>query len=510
VDVEKTTNGIISRRELHLSKEALLERKACHLTKRFMKMAQEREQEKLKSQAEHSKKLYEQTVQRAQHASQAQKVLEQMVHEQRGQILELMRDKGRQRQDEERLAREERAERERWVQARMIYDQMESERRSKQKEEREREVQEKIKEKGQRYEEAAKLIEEEKKAQQKMKVEREEKKAEEAEKRRRARALEARAQSGVRTERLEQADTRRQQLAEEAQKSAREAIQKREQKVRELKQKADRELEERKRRYVGKLTDVRSRSEGSQQGRQLERPPAQEDVVRQSSGVVEEPGSPKHQEVKASPQPSIYYYCTPRVGQDLVNANVRVQKEYVRRRNELAREEHEMFSRKQFKNLAEAAKTMGDKYEGGYTRKLRSLHRMYIDPKPREDRSTSASPRDGAAASGSKSTPRPPLDRRTASCALCDREVPLESLEGRALRTVVERFRQQMPCLPREGRWARERGALLVGNDHVKKVGSIGEATCSTSKSERPPESLYDYEVRICTSCWHYIRVANT
>lgn len=527
VDVEKTTNGILSRRELHLSKEALLERHACHLTKRFMKMSEEYQQEKLKAEAAQSHMQHEQINQKAQQASESQDLLDNMVREQRQQIQAMIREKAHKREAEERQARDERLEREKWVQARKIHDEMEYERRRAAREDTAEEVREKLKEKSLKHEEAVKVLDEEKKTALQMRIEREEKKAEEAEKRRRQRAVQARAQTSNRTEKREQADQRRQQLAEEAMKSAREAKERREQKVRELKQRADHELEERNKRFIGKLMDDR-RPEGSLQGdstrsRQAEKPPNQEEPGRQGDRerqgdrpAGEDDGSKSPREAKGVPNPSIYYYCTPRVGKELIDANVRVQKEYVRRCHDLEKDKHDMLTHKQFKSLAETAKTLGDKFEGGYTRKMRSLHRMYINPKTREDKSpaASASPRGGASSStaSAQPTPRKPLSLKLKPCGLCDREYPVESLEGSALRRTVEKFRQQMPCLPRDGRWAEGRGAFGPSNDNMKKVHSMSEGdgltTSQNSKSERPGESLYDYEVRLCTACWNFIRIA--
>jgi len=521
VKVEKTTNSIINRREQHLSKEALLERHAHYLTRRFMKMGEDMQQEKLTKQAEQSRIHYERSMQRAKDSYEAQTLLEQMVRDQRSQIFELMQVKEQERQEKEKSAREERAEREKWVQARALSERIDLERRQKGKEDKTKEIQEKLQEKSHRHVEAAHAVEQEKKDQLRIRLEKEEKKATEAEKRRRERAAQARAEAAARNnDKAEQAVQRRQQLTEEVVKSAREASQRREQKVRENREKHLQELEERQRRFIEKATGERPRlddsEEGDAAGQQQPDRSSQPDVVRQGSGGGEEQEeAPKPKEVKAAPRPSIYYYCTPRVGKELVEANLRVQREYVRKCTDLEKDKYDMMTHKKFKSLADAAKTMGDKFEGGYTRKMRSLHKMYIDPKPRENAAASpqSSPRGDATGSTAAAQPshRQPGTQRYQRCGLCERELPLASLEGKALRGNVEKFRQQMPNVAGSGRWATARSGLSASNNTMERASSLSESkNTDVSRAERPGDTLYDYEVRLCTSCWHLMRVAIT
>jgi len=400
------------------------------------------------------------------------------------------------------------------VQARTLYQQMDLERRLKQRENQDHKLQEELDKRSQAHEVATKKADLEKRDKMRERLEREQKRASEAESRRRERGAKARAEAIKNGEKLEQAEQRRQQKTEEALKSARETARRRDQMFRGQKQKADQELEERREKLIEKVLADRQRTgavhEAETARRASERPSLQDELSRSRSSLMGDQGDEKTKDSKA-PQPSIYYYCTPRVGKELGDANMRVQKEYVRRLHDLEQDKRLMLTNKKFKELAETAKTMGDKFEGGYTRKLRSLHKMYLDTRQKsQSQPPSGEHLEGSSSSSSQASPRQPPSQRLQRCALCERELPLESLEGRALRKMVERFREQMPALTGEGRWARSRGGVLMGKATLERVTALPEfAACSEANGERTSEDVYDYEVRTCMACWHYMRVRN-
>ncbi|CAK8986791.1 Uncharacterized protein SCF082_LOCUS700 [Durusdinium trenchii] len=131
LDVEKTYNQIVAKREAKLSRDALLERQATQLTKYFIRARQRELKDTVEKQAEQSRKHYERNLQKTKDAGEAAAAVAQMVQEEKIIISAHMAEKGRERMAQELRVKSERQEREKWQQARILYERFQAEERSK-------------------------------------------------------------------------------------------------------------------------------------------------------------------------------------------------------------------------------------------------------------------------------------------------------------------------------------------------------------------------------------------
>ncbi|CAJ1435664.1 unnamed protein product [Effrenium voratum] len=138
IDVEKTYNQILAKRQAKLSRDALVERQATQLTKYFIRARQREVQDTIANQAEQSRKHYERNLQKTRDAGAAAAAVTQMVQEEKVIISTHMAEKGRERMAEELRAKSERQEREKWQQARVLYERFQAEERAKSRQEQEK------------------------------------------------------------------------------------------------------------------------------------------------------------------------------------------------------------------------------------------------------------------------------------------------------------------------------------------------------------------------------------
>lgn len=115
MEVEKTYELILKKKEEQLSRDALLERQATQLTKYFIRARQRELKDTVEKQVEQSRKHYERNLQKV----QEEKVI----------ISAHMAEKGKERLAEEHRVKSERREREKWQQARILYERFQAEER---------------------------------------------------------------------------------------------------------------------------------------------------------------------------------------------------------------------------------------------------------------------------------------------------------------------------------------------------------------------------------------------
>jgi hypothetical protein len=198
--------------------------------------------------------------------------------------------------------------------------------------------------------------------------------------------------------------------------------------------------------------------------------------------------------------------------QEHIEATMRAHKDYIRRLEEIREADRKMMVTKKFKSVADAALSQEDKISDVCSTRMRSLHNMYIG-KGLKDSSTMSS------ASGA-STARTPRRERNHSCGLCEREFPLEHLVGSALQRNLMRLRNTVPDsrLPPAARGKKP----MIGAEESPRQALVRSSTMNLLVEERPSpiiptvstkvspgDSLYDHEVPLCPSCYHFVRCVN-
>jgi len=550
IKVENWSQEMLNRQEMRLAKEALLESHASRFNKHFIGAAEDFEEAKLSKMSEQSRITYDTMMERHQYRMQAENILGKMVRRDRRVIFDLMRDQAEQRTKEETSATQTHAERERWLLARQIYEHMENDKRQRKREDSSKQMEDKTCEKAKKAEEETKRASDERTEQVSKNAAKQRGLAEKA-KNRRLEASKAMAEerlasvngSTMQQKKVEEAEKRRQLHQEEVTHAAHAAAQRRDLKLSKTREMDEYEFEERQQYHVDKnLTLERTKeaeqrrcrrredsrnTDAAQRQQEEQSPPPAARGGATGGDAGEEAQKVKPKETKGPKPPSVFYYCGPETNKQLQGAHARAKRDYVQKAHQLDESREGMLLHGRFKELAESARNLGDRYEGGYTRRLRSVRNSLI----RADKLAGAAGTAGASTSVSdtladssmQSASRAPPAMRWQSCALCDREFPGESLEGRAKRSAVLRARQQFTASKGNRRVHSARAALRHtpagaslsmplpaspgASASMDPVTAIGCGSATAEAPTRGPITLYDYEVWLCTACWHHMRL---
>mmetsp|Transcript_12437 Transcript_12437/g.29641 ORF Transcript_12437/g.29641 Transcript_12437/m.29641 type:complete len:537 (+) Transcript_12437:81-1691(+) len=525
IDVEKTYKTILAKREAKLSREALAEREATQLTKYFIRARRRELKETLEQQAKQSRRHYERNLQKVKDAGEAALAMAQMVQEEKVIISNHMAEKGRERQAEELRAKAERDERAKWQQARMLYERFQAEDRARLRQVREQEKMEKIQDSHRKHdhqlrEHQVEKAEGLKNAQQKrltdaLKVKDSKQKLLHSDRQ------DARKTANTVQRKMREAEERRTALhkevthakreqmevvLEKVDRAERERQQRRQAKHEEILQKAL-ELEIRLAERAREKEGDKESSEGEpsprrqgERGKALPRGSSKESKALDDSKSQQE----KKEETSAEKDEASEKACPPICydSKELIHANNRVHKDYVRRCANLNQAGIDMLTKKQFKALADAASSKEPGQDDPYCFRMRSLHNHYI----KEGKGKPTSPIRSAR------TPR----RKVPTCGLCERHFPLESLVGSASQRMLQRLKQ-----------TESRGELLV--DVLKSNSQVPGAVASPASptmSERaadgggvqtkaedrmlPGVRLYDAGLPLCAACYHRVRICSS
>jgi len=570
VDAQKTYKQIIDFKEAWLAKEALQEHRAAQLTKRFLKMREEDEREKLVREAERAQKEYNRSMMRLREMSEAEELLEQMAREEKSQIFQLMRDKGRQRAEEAAQDEANRQERQKWLRARQFHEQDVAEKRQEQLEKAQQEKMQTIEERRSRHQSILQEVESQRAEASKAELERRQAEAEKALARKTAAEKEMRKErlQKARSEqqRQQEAERRRQENAENVSRAVREASEKRRRKVQEAHQQLEAEFHAKHERLRAETQEAVSSKGSRDRALQADRLPVK---VSTESSVPEASARREQSHVQESPRKSerqapATSSALTSWSKELIAANDTAKKEYVQKSAELRQASFHMLTKKKFKSLAAAARRADDSTDIGATR-MRSLHNMYINKKP-------TSPRQSSAARGSisavESLPRP---LRKQQCALCEREFPADRLDNKVMQKTVQKLKlagkgskapperssgppksarasliaaqaqdpppsgggassstgpsgsaglppPAVPAAPTDraqGSQAPAAAAAAAPASSAAPASGAAEAQAPSVPEPRPSargkaSQLYDFEVPVCLACYHFIRVAST
>eukprot|EP00930_Biecheleria_cincta_P024340 TRINITY_DN17431_c0_g1_i1.p1 TRINITY_DN17431_c0_g1~~TRINITY_DN17431_c0_g1_i1.p1 ORF type:complete len:573 (-),score=185.69 TRINITY_DN17431_c0_g1_i1:72-1790(-) len=557
INVEKTYNQILAKREAKISKDALVERRACQLTKHFLRSRERDAKAQLEEQAKQSKVSYERSMQKSRDAAEAEAAAQIMVREERALISEHMREMGRQRKEAEIKAKEEKDEREKWKYARVLYERFQAEERAKTLQDREREMTEKLEERAQKLEERLKEAKdlEEKKLQEKTeKLVAEQNKAAE---RKKKQLLEARQAVKTETERvdrkLREAEQRRNDQMKKMADAHRQQMEVVNQKVAECEERREKLREERHQRILEKAEQYQLRTRHSRLATEEEAEDESGDGSRDGhdgpnkAGKLKRGMLPKHAQTqmdlqqtgtsenkdkdKEKKQEDGHHPASPRISYDskeLVDANNRAQKEYLRKVTDQQQANYVAFSRKKFKTLADDALIKQDSIDDPCFVRMRSLHSTYIEKSKGKG---SSDPPGDAKQPGAAASPPQPASARTRRevkeksrlCGFCEREFPPESLVGSAKRRILERLKSRNPGDSRRlldplGPAGAIQGsgppgqaapvaAGLPDRPAEAAAGGAGASQAGLDHKPSPGLGLYDYEVPLCASCNHKVTV---
>lgn len=494
-------------REERLCKEAQLERQAAKLTRGLLRRRERELEERLREDAERSRAQHELILRRKAEEAHEKEAEGAVAKELSKQIYSLMREKTRERSEEEQRKQAALAESKRWVQARSIAERMHLEERLHKRDQL-------TKDKGEKWQEMLARNAEAKEEQDALDRE------EMAARQEREKVAKEKAQKSRETQRKEQIDRMREvrkDLAKKQHEVEERKRQKHEERCQGFTEKSQKwqekranhqraevaETEARNARILGrKAASARDAGHAvAAESMPLEAfsaGPASESTPRGAAaggggasraGGATRAGSeaaarPAHGEEENEPAKEKPATATPYWSLELGQAHTRIKKEYVQRVHDVEAAKEKAFLTKKFKSLAENAKD-----DDEASKRLESLEKVFFSKTPRENKAAAAA---AAAADRAASTypTGSPSARRVKQCGLCGREFLAEGLPGSASRRAVERVKACAPV-------ATPRGA-----------GAAGAAAPSALAAARSQAAKYYEEpVRLCESCWHKVRI---
>lgn len=503
LDASRTYNQIISFQEARLARDALREKRALALTKRFLREREQDEQGKLEDLAEKSKQEYVSITERCKALEEAAGWQRRIKMEEMGTVFGSMQEKSQLREEEHLQAEAELQERHMWMQARKSYEAIQAQKRQEQHELALIEKKLEAKNREEQRTDAVKALQQEKEA---TKAERDKRRAEEAD---RAAAARIKVCSEQRKAILEQmkaeaakqadAEKRRQERQESIAQANKEAGERRAQRIAEAKRRREQQREDASQKCLAKIRQAEAIAQEKEEN--AYRPQYQRGIsveISPQHSKREETRQRKADEVLKNfmeKEQANNFQPVTCWSPDVVNASASAGKEYVQRRADLEQASHHMLAAKAFKTLADVAKStepsdVGKGLLAGLkeeicTTRMRSLHNMFIAKTPREEPSSTsvmASQTSGLSSGESSARRMPPSQ----PCALCERTFPVQNLSGRFFRKVVDKYKREQAQTGSSGPSAETGGSMSAGSQ------------------ER--SGLYDHEVRLCGSCACLIR----
>lgn len=541
-DPQRTYAKVLARREAQLAKEAITERRCVQITKRFLKDQEDATQEHLDHLKAASQKNHERMLDQVKTGEEAQKMLREELRLEKDQIRALMKEKALEREAKEQKENDEVARRYELMQKRVCYEGIESENRRKKVDEAAKERSDKAQERKKKNE--MHHEEETQRRQEELSVvaAKVKKNADGASDRKRQEDAAKRRKAGEDVSdwqtKLKHADEKKRNMSEDLVRRGQEAQAKRDRKVAELRAKEESEQQERHMKVKDRASSLHQRGAGrygvfgdedncssatdARPGTE-ETPAARRTIVNPAEHAVAgrlaasnlvaatTPPSPRHGAARTKVEEKTFTYVpslsaalepTP-WKEELTRASrhTSVQKEYVTSSDAMEDAKRRMLTRKTYKSLAEGAKESSD--GDLQTRRLRFVHtQLSRSARAKESGEKAASV---PASARTQRTPRRALGRMQ-PCALCDKEFPVELLEGSAFAKTVDKLRQRSPHAARRPQLRPER------KSDAPPGGGAGPAAATelpTPRGDRE-EKLYDHRVKLCSTCLAFVRVVSS
>mmetsp|Transcript_5196 Transcript_5196/g.8822 ORF Transcript_5196/g.8822 Transcript_5196/m.8822 type:complete len:524 (+) Transcript_5196:24-1595(+) len=520
MEVEKTYELILKKKEEQLSRDALLERQATQLTKYFIRARQRELKDTVEKQVEQSRKHYERNLQKTRAAGEAAAAVAQMVREEKVIISTHMAEKGKERLAEEHKVKSERREREKWQQARILYERFQAEERVRLRQAVEKQRLQKLQESVAKHEGNIKDHRQNEAEEIKARRENNAKRAQLVHGSRREmqkiRQKDAKQTIGVRQRKMEAAEHRRQDLHLKVQEACREQMETVWQKVDVAERKKEEKRQERHQIIIDKAIALQERlaklrgetsseKEDESSGEGHEQSPRKQAGARGSTKEShphdsKAPTEKKEEVVEEVLQGGSSQQIISYDSKELIVANSKAHKDYVQRCGRIQQAGFEMQTKKHFKVLADAA--VVDENNDPPVARMRSLHAKHIMEGPkRRQRMQEAK----ASGSSSARTPR----QMVPTCGLCQRHFPLKNLIGSALNKTLQKVKEELKGSESELCSTPQASAAVVPTSPTASDRPDAQASKAEDKI-LPGVRLYDTEIPLCAACYHRVRICSS
>jgi len=504
-DPHQTYSKLVEKRQLDLAKNALYEKQALQLTKRFMNQKEEMDRAKEDKKAELEHRLYEQTMKKVQEKEAAEQLLAKMVKEEKSQITAMMKEKDEknmQLEEEKKAVEDQRL----WfIQGRKKYDRLQAEARHARADEDTDKLKAKIAERDKQH---AELVEEKKKEEDGAfkellkKREAANAKVEETRKKAEIEQLKQKKDAHAQAEEKQKAAELRRKQAHDRHMAA--CKERKEQGMERLHDRQG-ELQEEKEALHMKLIEKQDTMDQRWEDLQNELQDQRDEKAQRRTESRYSKWMSRIENDKARAEALAHKiedkHCKPVLSvlsstQSALNdENVKAQKEYVRLRNEIERQELKMRTKKKFKDITEKAENLdeggGDpKCTPSRVSRMRALFNMYFAEKQ--------APKDSINYDKlSVQKKQKVFGIRKLRCGLCEMDYISDNLPGVATRATIQKLRKGWMSKTDDPQLRGSTGGDL---DAIPEGESGGGAPSSAM--------LYD-KVRLCAFCFQFVKQHN-
>eukprot|EP00746_Dinoflagellata_sp_MGD_P152252 gnl/MRDRNA2_/MRDRNA2_83537_c0_seq2.p1 gnl/MRDRNA2_/MRDRNA2_83537_c0~~gnl/MRDRNA2_/MRDRNA2_83537_c0_seq2.p1 ORF type:complete len:532 (-),score=182.14 gnl/MRDRNA2_/MRDRNA2_83537_c0_seq2:98-1693(-) len=500
-DPHQTYSKLVEKRQLDLAKNALYEKQALQLTKRFMNQKEEHEREQREKQLELEHRLYEKSMKKVQESIAAEQLLEKMAREEKSQITAMMREKDEKKAQMEEEKKQQEDQRLWFIHGRKKFEKVQAEAREKAGEEKLEELKKQIAAREEKHAEFVKESKAETDGAFKELVKKREAAMLKVDERRKAADVEATKQkkeaAAQSEEKRKAAEQRRRQIHDRQVVAVKEASDARRERLHDRHGALQDEKEEQHLKLMEKEDHMQQRLEDMEIDKQVQR---EEQAQRRYEARYEKAIQRKEQEEQRQrdmaqkiedkhSKPILSVMSS--LQSELNDENVKAHKEYVRLRSELERQELKMRTKKKFKDVTEKAENLDE--SGGDPKcvpsrvtRMRALFNMYFADKQ--------TPKDSINYDKmSVKKQQKIFGIRKIKCGLCEMEYISDNLPGIATRATIQKLRK---------------GWMSMSDDPQVTAGSAGDELELDDKGQPSKAALYD-KVRLCGFCFQFVRQYN-
>jgi len=502
-DLQKSYGKLLEQREALLSREARCERQVQHLNRVFQDQQDELQRIKAERVKENAKKNFEKLQQKKLLHMEAEERLKDTVRTERKEVNNLIQEKWRRQQVEEEEAKQEEEQRRFLIQARNVYDKLRSEERRILLEEKRVRTNTELRARLEKDEADHREARERAHKDASMAGDKLRAKVEKARERRIQKHMDDKKSKIAGFTDLEEAHARAQESRQQdmlaIRKQREEAAQQRAMRLKDAEEKMAAKQDLKRNKLFEKMRQVHERHE-ILLARKEE---ALTSARRQRDARLEAIQAQKEERQKQAELSSRSWHTPRQIPGPKLDV---VHKDYIARQAELEKTQEKMWTRKRYRDVEELS---NHKAENLQMLRLQAVHKSYASRRGTSEpgsRSMDSTIRQGSDGEDSRYSRGFPSPRRTGQklreCAMCERMFPIEALPGKALRQAIEKVKSKDgPPRRVSATWSSPRDMLATD-----RSSNSGRPRMNSAR-QTAERQLYDHDMPLCLTCYHYLHV---
>jgi len=507
-DLQKSYGRLLEQREALLSREARCERQVQHLNRVFQEQQDELQRIKAERLKENARKNFEKLMQKKEHHREAEERFKDSVKIERKEVNHIIQERWKRKQLQEEEAKQEEDQKRFLIEARTVYDKLRFEERRVMLEEKRARTNTELRARLEKDEADHKEARERAHKDASLAGEKLRAKIEKARERRMQKNMDDKKMKAAGFTDLEEAHARaqesRQQEMQTIRKQREETAQQRAMKLKDAEERVAATQDMKRNKLFEKMRQVDERHDSLMAKKEEELTSAR----RQRDAKIEAILAQKEERQKQAELSSRSWHTPRQNGGPKLDV---VHKDYIARQAELEKTQERMWTRKRYRNAEELSTS---KAENLQMIRLQAVHKSYASRRGTSEpgsRSINISTIRQSSDAGdmeeeSRYSRGIPSARRTGrelrECAMCERMFPIEALPGKALRQAIEKVKSKDgPPRRVSATWSSSRDMLATDRSAYSARRSMSSARQTADRQ------LYDHDMPLCLTCYHYLHV---